>query len=143
MGAVAGCLYVATVPILAALLSGGRIQVPLLLRLAAGFLILVQSAQLPSGYYLTHERGFRFQAWLTTVMMVVNVVTSTLLSIQLGSAGPYLGSLIAVGLVQLAPTYIAGRRRLLRRGCDYAHQHETVDLGSEELPGSGRRTPRW
>jgi O-antigen/teichoic acid export membrane protein len=109
LGATCAAAYVGVAPLLADLITGGAVELPAPLLWALAGLLLVQCVQFPSGMYLMGPRGLRAQAWLVVLAVTVNLPLSMALIPVAGAAGPVLGSVVAVVLVQLLPTYLLAR----------------------------------
>lgn len=103
-GAAAGaCLVLGLVtPILTSLASGGRVQISLLTVLAFSSLMVLQALKYPLGMYLTDATGLRFQVYILLVTLPINLGVSYVLASSLGSAGPVVGSAIAIAMQYLA-----------------------------------------
>jgi O-antigen/teichoic acid export membrane protein len=102
-GFAGGIALVAATPLLANLLAGHKVSVPLNLALSFGLLLLVQSLQLPIGMFLTSADGLRFQACCIAVMVPVSCLISYFTVKPLGAAAPVVGSIVAIVACQILP----------------------------------------
>lgn len=110
-----GMLLWAVLPLVAVLVTDGKIVLPW--PLVAGFVAFVtlQALKYPSGMYMTDARGLRFQVVPILVMVPVNLGLSWALIAPLGAAGPVLGSAVSVLLCQVLPNAWYVRRDLAAR----------------------------
>jgi O-antigen/teichoic acid export membrane protein len=107
----ASAVLVAVGPWVAHLVSGGKIVLSEQLLLAMSLLLVIQAIHLPSGMFLTDEAGLRFQAFCIVIMVSVNIAVSWWAAGRYGAIGPVIGSIVAVGGVQLVPSVLKVARR--------------------------------
>jgi O-antigen/teichoic acid export membrane protein len=103
---------------LASVASGGRIHLSTPLVLAFIAYVVVSAAWFPLGSFLTDAPGLRFQAFLVTGMLPVNLALSWWLGGLWGAPGPVVGSTVGVGAI-LVTAVLVQRARLaatVRRG---------------------------
>jgi O-antigen/teichoic acid export membrane protein len=112
---VIGLAFVSAAPLIGALISSGRVEIGLDLRIAFAALLLVQILSLVSGMMLNRPDEMRFQAICVMAMMVVNVGLSWWFAGQFGVAGPVIASGLSVGLLMLVPLGIRGLHASGRR----------------------------
>lgn len=102
-------------PWLARFVSGGKIELPVLL--VTGFVVFVgvQAAKYPLGMYMTDERGLKFQVPPMMVMLPVNIGLSILLIPWIGAAGPVWAGATGSLICQVLPNLWYVRRDLRQR----------------------------
>lgn len=110
-GLVCGIALVALTPALSGLVGGNELRVTETLALCFGVLLLIQSAQLPLGMFLTSPRGLRFQAKCVAAMIPISIAVSLVLSKSLGAPGVVVGSIVAISACQLVPELWLTTRR--------------------------------
>lgn len=113
-------------PLLAQFASGGEIQLGLLLISGFSVLMIIQALQYPMGMYLTDKKGLRFQAFMVTLLLPVNLALSWILASSLGAAGPVIGSLISIFCFQVLANVIYIRFRTKPSGDEPAPM-EVID----------------
>lgn len=90
-------------PWLAALASGGTLQLGWWLVLSYVIFVGLQASKYPIGMYMTDERGLRFQVLPTIGMIPISLGLSFVLIPLLGAAGSVLAVSAAVFLCQVVP----------------------------------------
>jgi O-antigen/teichoic acid export membrane protein len=115
LGSALGLLVMVLGAPVAALLTGGRVQLSFTLLLTVSALLVVQATHLPAGMLLTDEQGLRRQAAIVSIMTAANLTLSWALSPSMGAVGPLLSSLITVGCFQLPVTLWLGLESLRGR----------------------------
>jgi O-antigen/teichoic acid export membrane protein len=122
-----GIIFIA-LPFIVAVVSGGRVVIPVGVTAAFAALLAINTAHLPSAMLLTTPRLLRFQAAWVLVMLIGNIGMSWALAAPMGAAGPVLGSAITVGLTLFLPAFA-------RAGRVVAHRpSEIVNTGDRGLP---------
>lgn len=114
-GAVGAIALVVLGPLVARLWAGST-EASAALWATFGLLMLVQTAHLPAGMFLTQPSGLRFQAVCILAMCAVNLPLSVALAAALGAPGPVLASAAAVFAFQFLPAM----RRIVRLGANSA-----------------------
>jgi O-antigen/teichoic acid export membrane protein len=109
-GAVLALLVSLASGLLSELASDGRITLELPLLLAFSAFVVMQAIKCPLGIYLTDARGLRFQAYMISLMLPVNVAISWVLAQRYGATGPVIGSAIGVLLFEVVANSIYIRR---------------------------------
>ncbi len=108
---VGSLLLILLSPWLAGMISGGKIELPVLLVVCLSCALIVQAAQLPMGMYMMHGSGPKFQAALLVVMFVVKFGLSLAWIPTFGPGGPALATAVAIAVCQLIPgAYLIARR---------------------------------
>jgi O-antigen/teichoic acid export membrane protein len=97
-------------PLLAQIASGGSVELTGLIMLSFSVWMVLQAVQYPMGMYLTSLSGLRFQAFMVTLMVPVNIGLSWYLAQQIGAAGPVIGSAVGVLVFQVVANFIYIRR---------------------------------
>jgi O-antigen/teichoic acid export membrane protein len=100
---------------LARIASGGQIDLPVGVLVAFSLLMVCQAAKYPLGMFMTDAAGLRYQAWMTTAMLPVNLGLSIVLAARLGTAGPLIGSTVGVFFFQVIANWLYVRRALAAR----------------------------
>lgn len=85
-------------------ITGGRISPSLLTIACFAALLILQSACLPLGMYLTGHAGLRVQAIVLASMAIVNMPLAIVLAKDVGAGGPALASALLVCALQV-PVY--------------------------------------
>jgi O-antigen/teichoic acid export membrane protein len=115
-GAAAVCVLITAVsPWLSARASGGQIQLSWTLLITFSILMIFQATKAPLGMYMTDARGLRYQAFMILLLLPVNLGLSWYLALQLGAAGPVIGSAVGVFLCQVVANWIYVGRDQRRR----------------------------
>jgi len=115
-----GLLLWLFLPMLTSIVTQGQIEAPWTLALAFVVFVTFQATKYPLGMYMTDARGLRFQVAPILVMVPVNLGLSALLIPPLGSAGPVVGSAVAVLVCQVVPNWWYVRRDLAKRRIELA-----------------------
>jgi O-antigen/teichoic acid export membrane protein len=102
-------------PLVARLLSGGRIDVSIWLAVAFGLLLIGQSAHLPASVLLTNPHEARWQAWWTMTMAVLSIALAIAAAVPLGAVGVVIAAAVAVLLAQVVPDLLWVPRLVRRR----------------------------
>lgn len=102
-------------PWAAAILSGGRIDVPVVLALAFGLLLVAQAVHFPSSVLLVIPVEARWQALWTVVMAVVGVGFGGVVAGPFGAAGVVCAAALGVYLAQVVPDLLWVPRLVRRR----------------------------
>lgn len=98
-------------PIVVQIISGDKIQLPIVLLLCLAISFMVQSAQLPLGMYMMYGSGPKVQAALLLTMFSVKFVLSLTFIPTVGAGGPALATAIAIFTCQIVPGgYLIARR---------------------------------
>ncbi|MEZ0164105.1 lipopolysaccharide biosynthesis protein [Kineococcus sp. LSe6-4] len=113
--ALAALVLALLLPWVVPLVSGGAVHLDGRLTGALVALVVVQAANYPLGMYMTDAAGLRFQVPPVLLMVPLNLGLSWWLTLQIGAAGPVVGSAVAVALCQFAPGVWFVRRDLRRR----------------------------
>lgn len=116
-GVLTGLGFVILSPVVADIFTDGSITLGLNLRLYFWLLIIIQSFQLPVGYYLMGRKDLLFQAAMVSIMALANVLLTIDLAARLGAIGPLIASAITITLIQIIPSlfYIQAKHKV-RRG---------------------------
>jgi O-antigen/teichoic acid export membrane protein len=116
-GAAAGiCLLISLIaPWLAARASGGRIDLGVGLLISFSIFMIFQATKYPMGMYMTDARGLRYQALMIVLLLPVNLGLSWYLAVQIGAAGPVIGSAVGVFCCQVVANWVYVRRDLRAR----------------------------
>jgi O-antigen/teichoic acid export membrane protein len=120
-GAFTGIAVVATIgfallgPLTARLLSGGRINVSVLLAVAFGALLIGQAAHLPASVLLTNPHEARWQAWWTMTMAAVSIALATAAAAPFGAVGVVVAAAVAILVAQVVPDLLWVPRLVRRR----------------------------
>jgi O-antigen/teichoic acid export membrane protein len=114
LGLFLSTMMLLTLGLMTSLLTGGAVELPFRLQACLASLIVIQALHQPAAMLLSDLPGLRRQAFLVTLMATVNIGLSILLAPRLGAVAPFLGSILAVGLVQLIPTLLLARERIGR-----------------------------
>jgi O-antigen/teichoic acid export membrane protein len=96
--------------ILSELAADGQITLQLPLLLAFSAFVVLQAIKCPLGIYLTDAKGLRFQAYMISMMLPVNVAISWVLAQRYGAAGPVIGSAVGVLLFEVVANSLYIRR---------------------------------
>jgi hypothetical protein len=110
-----GAIFIVFSPVVARLFTNGSIELSLNLRLAFCLLLVIQSVQLPIGYYLMQKTELFFQSMIVTLMATLNVTLSIHLARQLGSIGPLIASSISIFFLQIIPSMVYIKLKHSRR----------------------------
>lgn len=110
VGLIIATFMAVLLPSIVHVISGGRVAAPPLLVGALAAMLVVQALHLPSGMLLTRPAQLRFQALCVAGMLTLNVPLSWVLARTIGAAGPVVGSVIAIGVAQLLPTWLMASR---------------------------------
>jgi O-antigen/teichoic acid export membrane protein len=82
--------------------------------------------------YMTDARGLRYQALWIVALLPVNLGLSWILAVQIGAAGPIIGSAVGVLVCQVMANWIYVRRDLARRSmAAVAEQERSAHLLAE------------
>lgn len=108
--ATCGLLFVLLAPLVADLVSSGRILIGLDVRLAFAALLVVQTVSLVTGMTFTRPAELRIQATGVLNMMVANLALSWLLAQRLGVAGPVLASAVTLAVLVWIPSSVSAAR---------------------------------
>lgn len=113
--------FVGVAPAITSLWAGRSIN--FLVWLFLGLLLLVQSAHLPTGMFLTDVRGLRFQAGCITAMCLVNFGLSLYLAPVWGARGPIAASIATIFTFQLLPGLASVGRRMSTASLERHPEH--------------------
>jgi O-antigen/teichoic acid export membrane protein len=125
-GVVVAIVLVTALPVIARILSGGTVGVPMSLAYAFGALMIAQSIHLPSAMLLTSPGQLRFQARCVFAMVILNLPLSWWLAGSIGAAGPVVGSAVAISLSQLLPGWLLARRITSENSSQSAVAHPSL-----------------
>lgn len=99
--------------------SGGEIELGLLLPVLTALVMCLQAVAYPLGMSLMDPAGARFVATCAVITLPANITVSVLLSRELGAPGPLISLLLVSTCVQVVPTALYARRRI-RSGASVA-----------------------
>jgi len=102
-GAVGAVFFYILGPLVGQLISGGEVSTSSGTYLAAGLLLIVQSAQLVIGMALTSLRGLWFQALFSIPMGLAAFFAVSLFGSSLGAVAPFLAAAASLVLFALVP----------------------------------------
>lgn len=103
----------------------GEIRIEPELIAAASAYLVVMCAHQPAAMYLSDERGLRAQASLVIGMSLTSAVLTVVLGRTFGAAGAFLAILLSVAVIQMVPTMLIARRKIIANTIDSA---ETVPI---------------
>lgn len=116
VGALLGAIVLTVFgPLIASVLSGGQIEVGVLLTGGFGALLLVQGCHLPAGVLLTRPSEARWQAFCIAVMAVISVGAGLVLAGPFGAAGVVSAGVLGVLLGQCVPDLLCVPALVRRR----------------------------
>ncbi len=107
---VLGLVFVLAAPLVARLITSGRVHIGLDLRVSFAALLVVQVTGLVSAMVLNRPHEMRIQAYFVVAMMISNVALSWVLAGRVGVAGPVIASAVTVGLLMTIPSGIRAAR---------------------------------
>lgn len=105
-----GFVFVLAAPLVARLITSGRVHLGLDLRVAFAALLVAQATGLVSAMLLNRPSEMRIQAYFVVAMMVSNVALSWVLAGRIGVAGPVVASAVTIGLLMTIPSGIRASR---------------------------------
>jgi O-antigen/teichoic acid export membrane protein len=114
LGLFLSTMMLLTLDLMTSLLTGGAIDLPFRLKACLASLIVIQALHQPAAMLLSDLPGLRRQAFLVTLMAMANVGLTIFLAPRLGAVAPFLGSILAIGLLQLVPTLLLAMERIGR-----------------------------
>jgi O-antigen/teichoic acid export membrane protein len=129
-------LLVPLAPWAGRVISGGQVQLGVLLPCAAALMAMVFAASFPVGMALTTPRELRFSATVSVIALPLNVGASILLARSIGAPGP----LIATAVVGLAQTGAAAFFLRTRSSCSDAPAFSPT-TADRALAGTGLGVP--
>jgi O-antigen/teichoic acid export membrane protein len=110
-----GLIYIVFSPFISKLFTNGTIVLPMSLRMLFALLLIVQSVQLPIGYYLMETSDLFFQAVIISIMATFNILLTLEFAERIGARGPVLASVITISILQIIPSYWYIRIKHYRR----------------------------
>ena len=102
-------------PLLAQVVSAGRLHLDGWLVWGFVAFCAAQAAKYPIGMYMTDKRGLQFQVVPILILVPINLGLSWFLVGVIGAGGTIIGSTVAVTLCQVVPNLVYVRRDLSRR----------------------------
>ena len=109
--AAGACLLLAVAsPWLSSIATGGRVHLSWWLVLSFSVFMTLQATKYPLGMFMTDAAGLRFQAFMSLVLLPLNLGLSIPLAIRWGAVGPVIGSAVSVLLCQVIANWIYVRR---------------------------------
>lgn len=110
-----GIALVIASPYYAQIVSGDTLGNLSILTAAFAVLIVVQSAHLPAGMYLTMPSGFRLLSLLYSITLILKLSLSLILVPALAAPGPVLSSVLAVAFALTTPALLFALRSISKR----------------------------
>jgi O-antigen/teichoic acid export membrane protein len=114
------------------IIGGKSMQLGILLPVAAGLAMTMQSAAYPVAMSLMDPRGVRFIATCTIIAVPLNVGLSVVLAQHLGAPGPLLATFIVGVIVQTVPGVIYANNR----SSAPKHRHDPSLTDSQQVPAA-------
>ncbi|MGG7508907.1 lipopolysaccharide biosynthesis protein [Plantibacter sp. YIM 135249] len=114
IGLMAGVAIVLVVPFAAGILTNGGVMPSIWLCAAAAGYILVTAAHQPSAMFLNDPRGLQIQASLVILVAATSISFMLVTTPSIGAVAPYLGTSVAMLLLQVVPSILLVQARLRR-----------------------------